>query len=102
MADDSNDTSILPLVETPSAESKRSKSWGRGSYGSNAAANASSDVPGQRTRAALTVNHDDTDSTLNAIRKGGAKTQDGNGQTRTVDATPYPTAHGMRNRRGDK
>jgi hypothetical protein len=103
MADtDGNNTSILPLIETPSAEGKRSKSWGRGSYGANAYGGASSDTPKQRTRAALSVNRDDSDPVLNAIKHGGAKTQDGNGQTRTVNATPYPTARGMRDRSGDK
>lgn len=102
MADDNADTSIAPLIETPSAENKRSKSWGRGSFGANAYDGGSSDVPGQRTRAALTVNNDDGDAVLNAIKSGGAKSQDGNGQTRDVDPTPYPTAHGMRNRSGEK
>jgi hypothetical protein len=100
---DSNDTSILPLIETPSAESKRSKSWGRGALGANAYGGASSDMPGQRSRAALTVNHDDSDPVLNAIKSGGAKTQDGNFQTRPYSADQHvPTAHGMRSRSGEK
>ena len=99
---DSNDTSIAPLIETPSAESKRSKSWGRGSYGANAYGGASSDQPGNRTRAALTVNHDDSDPVLNAIKSGGAKTQDNNSQMRPYTTDQHvPTAHGMRSRSGE-
>lgn len=98
---DNNQTSILPLVETPSAEQKRTTSWGRTSYGANAFGGASSDTPGKRTRAKLTVNHDDTDPVLAAIRKDGAKIP--NDQTRPfTNEQKVPTAHGMRNRSGEK
>jgi hypothetical protein len=97
-----NDTSILPLVETPSAEAKRASSWGRGVYGTNAYPGAASDLPGKRTRAPLSVNNDGGDAVLNAIKSGGAKSQDGNGQTRPYTSDQHvPTAHGMRNRRGE-
>jgi hypothetical protein len=98
---DNNDTSILPLIETPSAEQKRATSWGRGSYGANAFGGASSDTPGKRTRAALTVNHDDDDPVLNTIKQTGSKVA--NGQTREyTKEQKVPTTHGMRNRSGEQ
>lgn len=39
-------------------------------YGKNGDCSQSSDTPGKRTRAALTVNNDDSDAALNAIKSG--------------------------------
>ena len=40
-------------------------------FGQNGFAGASSDLPGERTRAGLTVNNDDTDPVLDAVKKFG-------------------------------
>jgi hypothetical protein len=66
-----------------------SKGYGTASY-----SGASSDTPGQRTRAPLTVNHDDSDAVLANIRANGAKHRDdpsvftGRGGKRTPGTTP--------------
>ncbi len=91
--------------------------FGRQSYGSNAYGGASSDTPGNRTRASISVNGDDTDPVLRAIRLGGTAAKRGaaeltgddvrdvkavtSSEVRTVDAKPFPLAHGMRSRDGE-
>ena len=65
-------------------------------YGTNGFSAASSDTPSQRTRAVLTVNNDDTDSTLATIRaKGSAPESLTHEQLRTVSGSK-PTAFGMK------
>jgi hypothetical protein len=92
-----------PLVETKAAEQARSTSFGRTSYGANAFDGRVVNDPGQRTRAGLSVNNDDADPVLAAIRRGGAKAADGNDQTRPFTADQkVPTAFGHRSRRGDR
>lgn len=58
-------------------------------YGNNQFGGASSDTPGQRTRGPLTVNHDDTDPVLAAVKSHGAKKRD------IPDARPIPPSINM-------
>jgi len=60
------------------------------SFGQNGFAGSSSDVPGQRTRAALSVNSDDSDPVLARIKREGAKRKD------VVPAQPIKPAMGMK------
>jgi hypothetical protein len=90
--------------------------FGRQSYGSNAYSGASSDNPGDRTRSDLSVNNDDTDPVLGALRQHGSAAmrapevgddvEDVKGtpatQLRNITANPaVPTTFGMRNRSGE-
>jgi hypothetical protein len=115
MAFQSGDKSIVQAGKTnktpapvtkESASDARSSSFGRESYGANAWNGRVSDDPGKRTRAALTVNNDDSDPVLAAVRQKGTANNDslaslGNKQERTVSDTPYKTAFGHRNRNDD-
>ena len=90
-----------PIKPAKTPEQERSTSWGRENYGANAFDGRAVNDPGQRTRAALTVNNDDTDEVLAAIRKDGHKIP--NDQTRPFDtAQKVPTAFGNRSRSRDK
>lgn len=86
--------------------------FGRSGYGANAYGGASSDNPGKRTRADMTVNNDDTDPVLNTVRQHGsaAMTSDPAGdsvnvggmpasQLRSIAAKAPPDAYGMQSNR---
>ena len=64
--------------------------FGRQSYGSNAYGGASSDTPGKRTRADMTVNNDDADPVLATLRQHGsaAMTSDPAGDSVNVGGMP--------------
>jgi len=90
-----------PTKAVKSPEQTRSTSWGRESYGANGYNGRSDNDPGQRTRSDLTVNNDDTDPVLAAIRRDGHKIP--NDQTRPMDTKQHvPTAWGNRNRNSEK
>jgi hypothetical protein len=57
-------------------------------YGANQFGSVSSDVPGQRTRAALTVNNDDSDPVLAGIRERGAKSSENYSNAQSLPITP--------------
>lgn len=69
-ADTGTPVSIAPTKRPPDYE--KDFSWGRQGYGSNAYGGASSDTPGKRTRADMTVNNDDSDPVLSALRLHGS------------------------------
>lgn len=62
--------SIPPTQRPP--EYDKDFTWGRSGYGSNAYGGASSDLPGKRTRAEMSVNNDDTDPVLRQLRLTGS------------------------------
>jgi hypothetical protein len=84
------------LQPTP-APTQRSTSWGRENYGSNGYAGKVSDNPGQRTRAGLTVNHDDSDPVLAEVRAKGTARVDSEitGQLRSIADRNVPTHPSM-------
>jgi hypothetical protein len=63
-------------------------------YGNNRFNHASSDVPGENTVSGFLPK----DSVLADVQARGRAVADENGQTRTIDATGYPSAHGMAKR----
>jgi hypothetical protein len=76
--------------EKASKELRKDYEWGRSGYGANAFGGASSDTPGKRTRAALTVNNDDGDEALNTIKNRGLARDPGvgDGTDRTFPMAP--------------
>lgn len=66
-------------------------------YGCNAFSGASSDNPGARTRASLTVNNDDSDAVLETIRQNGTKLDTTvTGQLRAIADKGLPPSYGMK------
>lgn len=69
-ADTGTPVSIPPTKRPP--EYDKDFTWGRQGYGANAYGGASSDTPGKRTRADMSVNNDDSDPVLAALRLHGS------------------------------
>jgi hypothetical protein len=82
-------------VKTPAP--KLGRNSGGQSYGQASDTTPSSVPPGQAVTSELGQNLRSSvdDPVLADVQAGGVKSQDDNFQTRTVDATPYPPAHGM-------
>lgn len=89
-ADTGTPVSIPPKSRPP--EYDKDFTWGRSGYGANAYGGASSDTPGKRTRADMSVNNDDGDPVLNTIRQHGtaAMTADPTGDRVDVGGMPAP------------
>ena len=69
-ADTGTPVSIPPTKQPP--DYAKDFTWGRTGYGANAFGGASSDTPGKRTRGNMSVNNDDTDPVLSALRLHGS------------------------------
>jgi hypothetical protein len=74
-------------------------------YGQNNFAGRSSLNPGEQLlspmAASLKAAQDDGEGVLDTVIARGAKSAEGNFETRPEPVTPYPPAHGMRNRSGE-
>lgn len=86
-ADTGTPVSIPPTKRPPDFD--KDFTWGRQGYGGNAYGGASSDMPGKRTRADMSVNNDDSDPVLNTIRQHG-----------TAAMVPDPTGDNVESVRG--
>lgn len=72
----------------------RDHSMGRGGYGANASQTPSSIAPGKTvSQTGINIDAPGGDSVLDAVKAGKSD----NWQTRTVDSTPLPAAHGLKN-----
>lgn len=105
---------VAPTQRPP--EFAKDYTFGRQGYGSNAYGGASSDTPGKRTRADMTVNNDDSDPVLGALRQYGSaamRSPEVGDDVEDVRGTPatqlrpmtnkpgVPVTFGMRNRNGE-
>jgi hypothetical protein len=63
-------TTPAPTQRPPGSE--KDFTFGRQSYGANAYGGPSSLTPGHKERASITVNNDDSDATLSAIKQHGS------------------------------
>jgi hypothetical protein len=69
-------------------------------YGQSQDQTPSSVAPGESVTSELGKNIAVDDPALDAVKSKGAKAADDNIQTRHVDATPLPAAHGLKNQSG--
>jgi hypothetical protein len=94
------------MAKTPAPDAVTSPRSGAGQgYGANGPiGNASSVEPGKRVLSPLAQNLEssvDDDGVLQSVIKRGARMDDTNFQTRVIDKTGYPAAHGQSSRQVD-